>query len=286
MRRARRSPLLLTAALFPLFLLPGCASAAPRPEAAASRGKPSDLAAVRARGRLVMVAFPHPESHFVHADLSRGPMPAFGPAERFDGVDVAIMRRFAASLGVELWVRRASEASYAALIPDLLAGQGDLIASSLSITDERKRRVAFSRPYHEVYPVVVVRAGSPIRRVEDLAAHDGSTIPGSSQEEHLRELGIPGDRLRPVSFMYENYAAVAEGDVDYTLVDSGSAARVMPRFAGLEIAFRLPGSDYYGIAVRPGSDLLPRVDAFLAEMQASGELAEIVESYSRSTPAG
>lgn len=269
---------------FAAALLVVACAASPRPAAPpADRPLPlGELAAIRERGRLVMVAFPHQESHFVRADLSKGKMPAFGPADHFAGIDVEVMGLFAESLGVELWVRRASEPSYAALIPDLLGAHGDVIASSLSITDERKKRVVFSRPYHEVYPVVIVRKGSAIRAVRDLAGKVGAAIPGSSQEERLHTLGVPVDLLHPVSFMYENYVAVAEGEADYTLVDSGSAARVLAKVEGVEIGFRLPGSDFYGYALRPGSDLLPALDGFLEELEASGRLAEIVARHSAS----
>lgn len=260
-----------------LLLVAGCASG--RPADAPTADAPtadSHLARVLEQGKLEMIAFPHQESHFVHADLSLGPMPAYGPDRHWAGIDVEIMRRFAAELGVELWIRRVSEPSYGALIPDLLAGKGDLVASSLTMTPTRQAAVDFSRPYFTIYQVVIAPQGSALAGPEDLAGKVGAVIPGSSHEERLLALGVPREQHFHTAFMLENYIAVDEGDADFALVDSGSAERVLPKMKSLEIAFRLPGEEHYGIALPPGSDLKPRLDAFLEKLEASGELAEIV----------
>ncbi|MDY7093269.1 MAG: transporter substrate-binding domain-containing protein [Acidobacteriota bacterium] len=244
----------------------------------------SDLAAVRERGKLIMLSVPHQESAFVRTNIERGPMKRQGTAEDFHGVDVEIMKRFADSLGVELEVRPAVAANGIPAYPELFEwlgrGDGDIIASSLTITEQRKQRVDFSRPYHAVYPIVIVRTDSFIEAPEDLDQAIAANLPGSSQEEHLRRLGFTDERIHFKEFTLEAYDAVLEGTADFTLVDSDSAYSFMSENRNLKIAFRLPGvEDPYGYAVPKNSDLLPPLNTFLEELEESGELSRIKSRF-------
>lgn len=263
--------------ILPLALaLVACSGGTDQPPAG---GAPSQLAAVRERGVLRMVCFPHQENVFVHVNLAAGPMPRVGTTENFKGIDVDLINAFAESLGVGLEIHPVHEPSYAALIPAILAGEGDLAASSLSITEERKKKVVFSDPYFVVKKQVVVREGSPIRSVEDLRGKVASLIPGSSQEEYLKSIGFDPSTFHQAGFTLENYTAVHDGEVDFTVVDSSNAERLIAEVGGLEIAFNFPGEDNYGIALPPGSDLLEPLNRFLAEMKQNGELERIIDRH-------
>ena len=49
----------------------------------------------------------------------------------------------------------------------------------------------FSRPYFDVYRVVVTRGDSQVKGVDDLASAVASVTAGSSHEQHLLGLGVP-----------------------------------------------------------------------------------------------
>ncbi|MCG8455382.1 MAG: transporter substrate-binding domain-containing protein [Holophagales bacterium] len=240
---------------------------------------PRTLEEIQRDGVLVLLTFPHQESSFSRTNLDMGPMAKLAPASHFEGIDVDLMTAFADHLGVELRVRPVSEPRYSALIPELLAGRGDLVASSFSITDERRREVEFSRPYFEVYRVVVTRGDSQVKGVEDLASAVASVTAGSSHEQHLLGLGVPRASIMTVDFSQETYMEVDEGRADYLLADSTSAKLILGRYPDLEIAFRLSGADSYAVAVPPSAELLEPLDRFLEEMERSGELARIVAHY-------
>jgi polar amino acid transport system substrate-binding protein len=266
---------LIGSVVLALGLATGCGRG-PAPEPAT----PSLLDEIVERGRLTMLSFPHQESAFVRTNLEMGPTPELGSADHFVGVDVDLMTGFAEHLGVELEVRRVSRPEYGALIPDLLADKADLIASSFSITPERQAQVDFSDPYFSVYPVIVPRVESSIAAVEDLQGLNAAAIAGSSHEEHLLELGVSPEQITYVSFTQECFSSVAEGLVDFTLHDSNSSLRYLRRTPELRIAFRLPGEDGYGFAVRPGSDaLLDELNGYLSSIRESGRLDEILESH-------
>ena len=76
------------------------------------------------------------------------------------------------------------------LIPGLLEGKGDLIATDLTVTAEREELVAFTRPLlTDIREVVVLGPGAPIiGTLDDLAGKEIFIRPTSSYAEHLRAL--------------------------------------------------------------------------------------------------
>jgi ABC-type amino acid transport substrate-binding protein len=227
------------------------------------------LAAVKARGKLVMLAFPHQESAFIRVKVEVD-------LQHYDGIDYEILEGFAQSLGVALEVHPVKP-SFSDLVPALLRGDGDVIGSSFSITPERQAKVDFSAPYFAGRIVVVVPKDSPIHGEADLTGKTGATVRGSSLEERMKKL--PGVRFHYVDFTRWNYDALMEKAADFTLVDESSAWRVLPAYPRLRMAFALPGKDLYGFAVAPKSDLRPALDAYLNTIKANGRLDQIVKRY-------
>lgn len=264
LRRRHFHPAILV--LFSLLLLAGAAPLAAQ----------SDLQEVKKRGKLVMLCFPQQGSPFVHAmveELGEKGLNVFG------GTDVVLMRRFAAELGVELEVKPVRPA-IADMIPALLRREGDLVANALGITEKRRKYVDFSVPYISAKEGLVTRKDSGIRSVADLKGKVASTMSGSSHEDVLLRLGIVDLKVHYVDFSSENYQAVLEKKADFAILDAESASTAIRDVFELKehliVAEILPEQAHYGIAVRPGSDLLPLLDAYLEKIKANGELQKIL----------
>lgn len=243
----------------------------------------SDLTQVRQRGKLIMICFPHQNSEFISVNLKRGPMRPVGTLEDFQGFDVDVMAAFAGSLGVTLEIRPIATPGYGELIPALLRGDGDLIASSFSITEARREQVGFSRPYFTVKELVITRKDSPIRSLADLAGKTAATIAGSAQEEHLKALKSKGLTFWHVAFTIDAFIAVNEGTANFTLQDSPTL-RQLAEFHDLRAAFSIGEGTQYGYAVRKGSDLLEPLDGLVAKLREGGRLAELEQKWGVRTP--
>lgn len=246
-----------------------------------SAGAGGDLQEVKKRGKLVMICFPQQGSPFVHAmveELGEKGLNVFG------GTDVVLLRHFAAELGVELEVRPVRGA-IADMIPALLRHEGDLVANALGITEKRRKYVDFSLPYISAKEGLVVRKDSGIKALADLKGKVASTMSGSSHEDVLLRLQIPDLKIHYVDFSSENYEVVLEKKADFTILDAESARTAIDRVfdlkQNLDIVEILPEEAHYGIAVRPGSDLLPALDAFLRKIKANGELEKILSGQIR-----
>ncbi len=242
-----------------------------------------DLAGVKARGKLIMLCYPSQNSTFVAADLEAMreknlKLAELRNPEHFSGLDVELMKGFAKSLGVELEIHPVTT-GYDALLPALLQGEGDVAASSLSITPKRLESVDFSAPYLKSWVAVAVPPGSKIASLADLAGKKVALMHGSSQLEFLQSQA-PDVKIMLTDFSLENYVAVKEGEADFTLMDSRAPAgeSVSAAYPDLKVAFRLREFDY-GVALRKGSDLAAPLNAYLAGLKQSGELDRLAERY-------
>ena len=76
------------------------------------------------------------------------------------------------------------------LIPDLLAGKGDLVAANLTITDERRAQVDFSHPLASGVRELIVTSASapPLASLDDLAGREVLVNPSSSYYTSLKTL--------------------------------------------------------------------------------------------------
>ncbi len=100
------------------------------------------------KGDFTMPALPESGTNRVlKVGMTDGGMPFVGVQDgKLVGFEIELVRRFAASVG-----RRPefSNMDFAALIPALVSGKVDLIVASIFVTDERRKQIDFTDPYHK-----------------------------------------------------------------------------------------------------------------------------------------
>jgi len=76
------------------------------------------------------------------------------------------------------------------LLPDLVAGRGDIAAGNLTITPERRESVDFAAPFFSGVDEIIVTGPSspPVATLDDLAGKEIFVRPSSSYHESLRHL--------------------------------------------------------------------------------------------------
>ncbi len=242
-----------------------------------------DLADVKARGKLVAVIFPNQDIPFVQVRLDKMQEGGLKLTEMrnpddFKGIDIALLKGFAESLGVGLEVHTLTT-GFGELVPSLLRREGDLVANSLTITAKRREQVNFTEPYFEGAEAIVVRSNSPVRSAADLTGKKCAAGGGTSQLEALRTL-LPDAVRMEVDFPFQAYVDVDEGKADCAIAETGIPAggTLKPPYPPLRVAFVLR-TYQYGMAVRKGSDLLGPLDAYLDGLKRSGELKKIADSH-------
>lgn len=92
------------------------------------------------------------------------------------------------------------------LIPELLAGRGDIIAADLTISPERQKLIDFSTPLASgVKEVIVTSANAPsISSLEDLSGKTVFVNPSTSYAEHLKMLNASFDKEKKLPIIIKN----------------------------------------------------------------------------------
>ncbi|MGH0036878.1 MAG: transporter substrate-binding domain-containing protein [Myxococcota bacterium] len=220
-----------------------------------------DLAEIRADGRLRVLVLRTPEEY----------LPRSGSPLDFE-------RRLASELGRDLGleVEFVPVDGLDELIPALLEGRGDLVADNFTVTDERRRVVAFSTPVATVSEQVVGRADEPeMRSAAELSGRTLAIRRSSSFWSTATRLQATHPELSVVEApermeTEELLDGVARGDFDLTLADSNLVRSALDWRNDVKVLLDLGEPRLVAWAMRPESvELRKAVDAHLAEI-ASG----------------
>jgi len=168
------------------------------------------------------------------------------------------------------------------LIPDLLAGRSDAIVASMSITEERKKQVAFTNHYYRTPMQFVARTGTITDMTpEALRGKRASAERNTTAHYYLRDTysGVLDVRIFPSQVQAEQ--ALLDGIVDLALADSLVMWRLTK--AHPEVAFvgtPITVDEGIGIALRPGDgELLARFNQAIVRIRLDGTYARINAKY-------
>ncbi len=177
------------------------------------------------------------------------------------------------------------------LIPALLSGKGDVIASNFTVTPDRAKQVAFSDPYISNVDEVVV-SGPESHSLNSLAGLAGQPlllVDGSSYVTHAQALSdqLKKSGKKPIKIHVPErpleaediLELVAAGSVPYTACDKHIAdlwAKVLPELK-VHDDLVLSGGNNIAFAVRPKSkELLAKLNDFVADHKKGTLLGNIL----------
>lgn len=208
--------------------------------------------------------------------------PPFGSQNQetkdYEGFDVDIIRAIGAEEGFDVEI---SNRSFDGLIPALQAKEIDVAINDITITDDRKQSVDFSKPYYIAGLGVVVRSDNDtIHTVEDLQGKTLGVSIGSTGEEAARK--IPGANVRVFNAINEAFLEVQNGGVDAVVNDIPTNEYYVSHAGNKNVRtaeVALTKEDL-GIAVLKGNtELLTKIDDGLAKIKANGKFGEIYEKW-------
>jgi lysine-arginine-ornithine-binding protein len=177
-----------------------------------------------------------------------------------------------------------------ALIPGLKEGRFDAVMASLEITEERRHKVAFSRPYYRTPAVFMTRKAAPIADLSPngMKGKRIGAMAGTVYATYLEALYKPGSEVRLYANQDEASLDLALERIDAVLGDKIALAEWLKR--GKEAnccAFQADAphdvarfGEGYGIALRKeDADLRALFDRALDAIVADGTYERIRATY-------
>jgi polar amino acid transport system substrate-binding protein len=156
----------------------------------------------------------------------------------------------------------------------------DIIAATMTITDERKREVDFSAPYFISGELILVRGDSKITKYQDLTGKKVATIRGSIGDIAIHELVPKAERIQ-FERNFEALQALKERRVEGFVQDYVLLYNLLQENPGLRIAGLQPFRPApYGLAVRKGDkEWLDFINSTLRKMEETGEYEKLLEKW-------
>lgn len=232
-----------------------------------SNASDSDLAYIQQKGKLVV------------GITDYAPMDYKDENGEWTGFDAELARLFAQELGVEC--EFFVIADWSKKVFELDSKNIDVIWNGMTIDDELLKTTSCSDPY-------VVNAQVLVMKADQLAAY-----PDAASIQTLKiavENGSAGEKIAKAAgctnliAVQDQGAALLEvfaGTSNACVVDI-TAAKAMTgegtSYPNLGVGFSL-SSENYGIGFRKGSDVTAKLNAFLAELKANGQLQALATKY-------
>lgn len=166
---------------------------------------------------------------------------------------------------------------------ELNSGRIDLIWNGYTITEERKEKVLFTKPYLKNSQVIATLAKSSIAKLDDLAGKVVGLQSMSSAADALNESPIK-DKVKSVTEFPDNVLALNDlkiGRVDAVIIDEVVMKYYMSKEKDtFKILSDTLAPEEYGIGVKKGNDkLLQELQKALDDLNKDGTAAKISQKW-------
>lgn len=232
---------------------------------------PSLLDEVRMLGELRVVTRHGPHTYFLSGDEPDGP-------------EYDLIAGFAERLGVRLKLMVAERA--ADVLPTVIHGQAHLAAAALTVSEESRQLVDFGPAYQQVTKHLVYRDGRrPPRSLKQLQGRQLEVASGSGYARTLQRVQARYPDLvwreNPHVTQTELLQRVADGSLDFTVVNSNAYAIYRSFIPNIRIAFDLAEGDSvaWAFARRRDHSLREEAEKYFDEIRANGTLERILNSH-------
>ncbi|MGL6065062.1 MAG: transporter substrate-binding domain-containing protein [Fusobacteriaceae bacterium] len=175
--------------------------------------------------------------------------------------------------------------AWSGLLPSLLTKKVDIILSSMTITEERKKAVAFSDPYAESYLSLLVNIDSPVNIPADLNDSKRIIVVKTGSTGHLiAKKYFPKAKLRLLEKETLAVLEVSQGKADAFIYDPLTIIKnntLNPKTTKVILEnFQIDERGVWGIAYRKNEiELGNSINKFLKEFKERKGFEPLIEKY-------
>ncbi|MFT3955107.1 MAG: basic amino acid ABC transporter substrate-binding protein [Piscinibacter sp.] len=268
-----------TGLLFAGVLLAACGKKAPE-AAAPAASEPAPAASVAA-------APPPAKVYAVGTDAAYAPFESQNEKGEIVGLTVDVVTAVAQKAGIEV---KFVNTPWEGIFNSLQQGDRDLLASSITITDERKQTMDFTNPYFDAYQLIAVKATSKVSKFDDLKKLKVGVQTGTTGDEVVtKQQGKNSTNVKRFESTPLALKELEAGGVDAVVADNGVVINYVTNNPGAKfktVSDKAFAPEQYGFAVKKGNaELLEKLNKGLADIKADGSYDKIYAKYFGAAPA-
>lgn len=213
--------------------------------------------------------------------LKVGSDTAFAPFEFQDektkeyvGFDMDLIKAVGKQMGYEVQVQ---SMNFDGLIPALEAGNIDATISAMTITEERAKKVNFSKPYYKSGISVMVKIdNNTIKGIKDLEGKRIAVQIGTTGADEAKK--IKDAKIREFNTAPEAILELKAGGVDAVVNDLPVNEYYIAKAGGKDakiVGAPLTSEDYGIATAKKNKELADKIDKALDELKKNGEYEKI-----------
>jgi polar amino acid transport system substrate-binding protein len=218
----------------------------------------------------------------VCSDIPYAPFEFEDDDGKLKGVDVDLVKAMGEEMGRKVEFK---DTDFDGIFAALAAGNCDMIASSVSITDERKKENDFTDGYFEIQQSMLVRKGDE-KTLKDFASLKGKVVGVQSETTGAafaaKECGTADCEIKEFTGADELFTALKAKQVDAVVQDFpiNSYNAETTGDTVVSATFDADEPEQYGFVVpKDDQDLLVDLNEALSALRETGKYDEILKTY-------
>jgi His/Glu/Gln/Arg/opine family amino acid ABC transporter permease subunit len=227
----------------------------------------SSLEGIRQRGELVIAT-----------DATYPPF-EYKEGEKLLGFDIDLGNEIGRELGVKV---RWTPMAWSGVLGALESRKCDLIISGATITDERKKTTAFSRPYFPSGQTIARRKGDQtVQTLQDLKDRRVSVQEETTGQYALQKLGVPKEHINRFDKLEDGLTDVVNGKSDAAVADLPALKESLRKsYPQLELTGGLFTNEYVGVWMRQGEpELRDAINRGIGVILVDGRYARLYRNW-------
>ena len=223
----------------------------------------------------------------VGTDAAYAPFESQNEKGEIVGFTIDVLAAAAAKGGIEV---KFVNTPWEGIFNALAQGDRDMLASSITITDERKQTMDFSDPYFDAVQLIAVKDNSKVAKFADLKRLKVGVQTGTTGDEAVTKLlGKTSTNIKRFESTPLALKELESGGVDAVVADNGVVVHYVANNPGGKfktVADKEFVPEQYGFAVKKGNaELLAKLNQGIAAIKADGTYDTVYKKYFGAAPA-
>jgi polar amino acid transport system substrate-binding protein len=219
-----------------------------------------------------------PKNITVGSDIPYAPF-EFGKPP-YKGFDVDVVNEIANGLDTKVTFKKTP---FDVIFRDLAQGKFDMVASASTITPERAKEVDFSDSYFPADQSLMVKKGSDIKTVNDLAGKVVGAQLGTTGAAYAKDK-TKAKSVRTYDLIDDAFNALEAGQVVAVINDCPVSKYAENAHKDLVVVQAIQTNEEYGFAFPKGSKLTASFNKEIAKLRDNGSLQKISDKWFHGHP--